>query len=298
MSRRRASLLRVTAVVVVASLLVAACTGDGEPEAEAVEDGSPSPLALAGDGPGVDLDGEPLLAASVGAGRDAPVAWRDAPYQVEVKGGGAYVGHELLSSPGEDEVPWEDGSDGGTGPTIEAERATDHVLSVTVRVPEGASATQLSVSFACRPDEQFRGFGAQSWATEHRGETVPIWVVEQGLGKITPDTPEPAPSLLGEPYDSYAPIPFLISSAGYGVSYEGPEYATFELCTEEHPDTWRLESWADELTFHVVAGPEMLDLVERYTELAGRSPTLPPDWFFAPMNDAVAARPTSLGWRS
>ena len=164
---------------------------------------------------------------------------------------------------------------------------SEHGLSVTVRAPEGAGATQLSVSFACRPDERFHGFGAQSWATEHRGETVPIWIVEQGLGKITPDTPEPAPSLLGEPYDSYAPIPFFLSSEGYGVSYTGFEYATFEMCTEEHPDTWRLEVWAEELTFDVVDGPEPLDVVEHYTELAGRSPSLPPDWFFAPMNDAV-----------
>ena len=214
------------------------------------------------------------------------------PSRWETKGGGAYLGHELLSSPSAEDVPWLDIDAGDGAPSVEAEQTYDHGLSVTVRAPDGAGATQLSVSFACQPDERFHGFGAQSWATEHRGETVPIWIVEQGLGKITPDTPEPAPSLLGEPYDSYAPIPFLLSSEGYGVSYSGFEYATFELCTEEHPDTWRLEVWGDELTFDVVAGPEPLDVVEHYTELAGRSPSLPPDWFFAPMNDAVRERRT------
>ena len=266
---------RVTVVLVAAALAAGACSSGGgdAPDTE----GTAGPLAL--EAGAVVADGATVVPASTSAGRAAPTAWRDAPFEVEVKGGGAYLGHELLSSPDEREVAWDD-----AGVELTTESLDGGALRVTARAPEGA--TQVSVSFACRDDERFYGLGAQSWATEHRGETVPVWVVEQGLGKITPDTPEPAPSVMGEPYDSYAPIPFFLSSEGYGVSYRGDPYATFELCTEDHPDTWRLETWSDELVFDVVTGDEPLDVVAAYSATVGR-PQSPPDWFYAPMNDAV-----------
>lgn len=262
-------------MLVTGALLMAACADDGGDDEASAPDREP--LALA-EGAVVRGD-EAVLAASTGTGADAPAAWRTVEYQVEVKGGGAYLGHELLSTPDDGAAPWDD-----TGVEVSAEPVDDSTLRITARAPEGA--TEVALSFACRPDERFYGFGAQSWAGEHRGETVPIWVVEQGLGKVTPSTPEPAPSLLGEPYDSYAPIPFFFSTAGYGVSYRGSPYATFELCTEEHPDTWRLSSWSDELVVDVFHGGEPLDLIAAYTATVGR-PTPVPDWFYSPMNDAV-----------
>ena len=280
----RTSYRRLTAAVLAAAVLAGACTGD---DGGGGSDGTgASSLSAELTETGLEVaDGDrTVLGASSSDGRDAAVAWRDAELTVEVKGGGdVYLGHELLSSPSADDQPWA----AGEGASIETEAVSDHTMRVTVRPPEDEALTQLSVSFACQPDEQFSGLGAQSWATRHRGETVPIWVVEQGLGKITPETPDPPPSLLGEPYDSYAPIPVVYSTAGYGVSYVGTEYAQFELCTEEHPDTWRLETWSDELTFDVFVGDSALQLIERYTEVAGRPTDLPPDWFFAPMNDAV-----------
>lgn len=266
---------RCAAVLLAGAVLAAACTADdGGGEAAAPDR---DPLAWS-DGAVVRGD-EEVLGASTGTGADAPAAWRTVDYEVEVKGGGAYLGHELLRTPGDAAAPWD-----GTGVTVTAEPTDDTTLLVTARAPEGA--TEVALSFACAADERFYGLGAQSWATEHRGETVPIWVVEQGLGKVTPSTPDPAPSVMGEPYDSYAPTPFLLSSAGYAVSYQGTPYATFELCTEEHPGSWRVTSWSDELVIDVFHGGGPLDLIAAYTGRVGR-PTPPPDWFYAPMNDAV-----------
>ncbi|MEL7206886.1 MAG: hypothetical protein AAGK32_01395, partial [Actinomycetota bacterium] len=113
--RGRPPWLRVTAVLAAAVVLAGACTDDDDSAAGDAE-GTPAALALAEESaPGVDLDGDPLLRASTGTGRDAAVAWRDAPYEVEVKGGGAYVGHELLSSADESEIPWSESGDGSAG---------------------------------------------------------------------------------------------------------------------------------------------------------------------------------------
>ena len=268
---------RVVAVVLAGVVLAGACSGAGD--GDDPEDGAPPALPLALESGAVVQGDETVVPASGDGGREAAAAWRDAPFDVEVKGGGAYLGHELLTSPDERSLPWEP-----EGVELSTEAVDEHTLRVTATAPPGA--TQLSVSFGCRPDERFYGLGAQSWATQHRGQTVPIWVVEQGLGKITPETPQPAPSVMGEPYDSYAPIPFFLSSEHYGVSYRGDAYATFELCTEDHPDTWRLETWDDQLVFDVLRGDEPLDVVAAYTATVGR-PSAPPDWFYAPMNDAV-----------
>jgi alpha-glucosidase (family GH31 glycosyl hydrolase) len=223
--------------------------------------------------------GDEVILASVDeSARSSTVSWREAPYTVESKQA-VYLGHELLSTPSDDELPWSSGGD------IQLEQVSDRVVRVTARGP--SAATQVAQSFACRPDERFYGFGAQTWATQHRGQTIPIWVVEQGLGKVTPETPEPAPSLLGEPYDSYIPIPWFWSSVGYGISLDTTTFGTFELCTDDHPDSWRVETWSDELSFHVFVGDTPLELIEAYTDVVGRPSRLPPPWFFAPMNDAV-----------
>jgi alpha-glucosidase (family GH31 glycosyl hydrolase) len=171
---------------------------------------------------------------------------------------------------------------------VSAEPAGDGVLAVTVTAPEGT--TEAAVSFACGPGEQFRGLGAQTFSTDHRGATVPIWVVEQGLGKVTPDTPSPPPSLMGEPYDSYMPIPWVMSSQGWGVSLDSRAYAEFELCTEDHPDSWRLRVWDRSFTFHLVVADTPRATLSAYARLVGLPEHGPPSWFWAPVNDAVRGR--------
>ncbi len=234
---------------------------------------------------------------------DGAVAWRTAEQTAAPKGG-TYLGHELLASQPATEAPWTEavsaevtddggvvqatlGADGGEA-ALSAEPAGEGITRVTVTAPEGAD--EIAVSFACGADERFYGFGAQTWATQHRGETIPIWVVEQGLGKLTPETPEPAPALLGEPYDSYLPMPWFASSEGYGISLDTTRYSTFELCTPEHPDRWTITTWDDELSWFVIGGDTPEELLVRYTGLVGRPLREPPDWFYAPMNDAVRGR--------
>lgn len=317
------------ALLLAVGLVAAACTdGDGGTGAA-----TSTTVAVADGGGAADATPAPALAAEVGADgtitftsggepflRTVPVggeatdgiatvAWRTTPYQVASKQPGLYLGHEVLSTPGPEAVPWTapvaatvDGQDGGTvtatlsaadtgeQATISVEPLDAGIVRVEIDAPD--TATEVATSFACTAGDRFYGFGAQTWATQHRGSTVPIWVVEQGLGKVTPETPQPAPSVMGEPYDSYVPMPFFWSPGPeggpgpYGVSLDTTRYAAFELCTAEHPDTWRVRTWDDRLSYEVYVGARPLDVVERYTSVVGRPP-MPPDWFFAPMNDAV-----------
>lgn len=174
---------------------------------------------------------------------------------------------------------------------LETTAGNGSVIKVSLSVPAGQN--QLSQSFLCGADERFYGFGSQSFATQHRGQTVPLWVNEGGLGKVAPGE-ERQSSFQGEIYDSHVPVPFFMSSAGYGVYLETYHRAVIELCTEDHADSWRLEVWDDEVTFYVFAADTALELLEIYGELGGNPLRMPPDWFFAPMNDAVRGQENVL----
>jgi alpha-glucosidase (family GH31 glycosyl hydrolase) len=302
--RRVALALMITGAL--AASVLAGCTDDGDDAGSADGEGSAASSVSVGaelDDAGllkVLTDTATLLSSATGDGPDGAFAWRRAEHTARPKGD-VYLGHELLSTQSDEDAPWTAPtevmvieSDGGRLATAEL-RAGDDVatltaepgpagsVALTLTAPEGAN--EVAASFACRAGEAFRGFGAQTWATEHRGETIPIWVVEQGIAKVTPD--DPGTALAGEPYDSYLPVPWFLSSAGYGVSLASTAYATFEMCTESHPDSWRLTTWDRTMSWHVLAGDTPRELVSAYTEVAGRALRTPPDWFYAPMNDAV-----------
>ena len=109
---------------------------------------------------------------------------------------------------------------------------------------------------------------------------MPIWVSEQGIGKVdAPETEFTAPA--GRRYDSYFPVPFFISPRrGYGVLVEGTERIVFELCSVQS-DAWRAETWSDTLSMILFVGDTPAQILERATAHMGRPP-MPPDWALLP----------------
>jgi hypothetical protein len=66
---------------------------------------------------------------------------------------------------------------------------SDAVGHLAIQVQSGAGPErQFSWGFACNSDDHFAGFGAQTWDTDHRGQSVPTWVQEEGIGKLDTDT--------------------------------------------------------------------------------------------------------------
>ena len=238
--------------------------------------------------------------------------WRNSPIKVDLPlaaaTSGGFMGHENLSMESEEDIPWikairvlktestEDSitltvaqAEGITRGTlniqnIEIEDNNASIIKVTVKAPEGAN--HLACSFTSDENERFYGFGSPTWTTQHRGNRIPIWVTEQLLGRVTEEDPENTLGLKGHPYDNQIPIPFFMSSNGYGVLLDTTYRSIFEMCTEDHPDSWRLETWNNETSFYIFTGEKFTDLLKTYIALAGR-PEMPPDWFFGPMNDAV-----------
>lgn len=164
--------------------------------------------------------------------------------------------------------------------TVTVAPADEGTVAVEV-VSAGAAA--LAQCFTAAPGERFLGFGERSHA--HCLERA---VVEHYVGE-GPYQPHEYPFLgdmvppwgLRQRLDAtYFPMPWVLSTRGYGVLVDNTELSYTRLRTE-HDDTWSVEVAADRLGYRLFWGPTPLDALARMTAAAGRQPA-PERWFFGP----------------
>ncbi len=151
---------------------------------------------------------------------------------------------------------------------------------------------QVRFRLACEPSDRFYGLGGQSHAAEFRGQTIPIRVAEQGLGK-DPGLPESQASLVGHVYDAYFPLPYVLvarpdpDALARGLVLDSRQRSRFLICSE---DAGVLEIQAAcelvsgggcEARLLVLPGPTPKDVVRRYTAIFHR-PNPVPRWAFGP----------------
>ncbi len=144
--------------------------------------------------------------------------------------------------------------------------------------------TALSFGFRCDATDHFAGFGAQSWDADHRGQTVPTFVTEGGIGKSETDDYAGLWMLQGQRHSSQAPLPELLARRGYVMVVDSPRRSVFALCSE---DTSVARVQIDmPAVMHVFDGPAPAVAIARATSVSGR-PRMPPPVAFAPWLDAI-----------
>ena len=148
-----------------------------------------------------------------------------------------------------------------------------------------AKDSRVSIALRAVDGEHYLGLGAHSQDLDLRGGTVANWTSEQGIGQSDNDEPPAAWFLQGSRHQSYFPVPFVLSSRGYGLEIEKTQRAIFTLASEAS-DLMRLETWDKSTAITLYDGPTLPEVLERRTALTGRPP-VPPDWTFAPWNDAI-----------
>jgi alpha-D-xyloside xylohydrolase len=79
---------------------------------------------------------------------------------------------------------------------------------------------------------------------------------------------------------TYKPIPFFMSTTGYGLWLDTTAEATFDMNVTSTDDVI-VEVNADKLRIVLFSGPKFPVMLDRFTALTGRS-VLPPYWAFAP----------------
>ncbi len=196
-----------------------------------------------------------------------------------------------------------DGDTAWSPVTLGRLRGHDPVLTVPLLDAAGDEAGQLQISLAssevlrldfatggnrvrwdapCTGDDAFAGLGSHV-DVDHTGEAFPLWVSEPGIGKGETDEPADDWYFSGTKHATSFPDPFLVRPEPFGLAMAGASRVEVDLCTGSR---WMVDVWSGTPSFLVFAGTSPLQIVEAHALAAG-TPTLPPDWAFAPWNDAV-----------
>jgi alpha-glucosidase (family GH31 glycosyl hydrolase) len=141
----------------------------------------------------------------------------------------------------------------------------------------------MGQAFVLPADEHFFGLGERYVTVDHRGQNYGVWTEEGGLGRgesfhasyVAPKDPTP-----NGPTMTHAPIPFLVSSKGYGLWLESTYRSGFVLGYDA-PTAWRMFVTEPHLRYHVLVHALPSDTVSHYTALTGRA-SLPAPWVFGP----------------
>lgn len=159
----------------------------------------------------------------------------------------------------------------------------DHHLVYEITPGDGPER-RFSMGFKCDAEDHFAGFGSQTADVDHRGQTVPTFVQEQGVGKADNDEYVGPWFVQGRRHSSHIPIPEYLSRRGYVLTTETNLEAWFALCSESETAA-RVEVQLP-VKIHVFDGPSPKEALERATGVFGR-PRMPPKVAFAPWNDAI-----------
>jgi len=149
------------------------------------------------------------------------------------------------------------------------------------------NAQRIALATPCPSDEHLIGLGGQSFDTDHRGEKVPLWVQEDGIGKF----PDPDDVYLGvwfltgRKHSTHTPMPMLLSSRGYALAVDTTARAVFDLA-KTHDDTAVFEAWDNHLDLQIFVGDSPRAAFGNMIAWAGK-PERPPQTIFAPWVDAL-----------
>jgi len=155
--------------------------------------------------------------------------------------------------------------------TLEIIRASDGLVikstkTMQILVDQNGHLLEYHLEFESPSEEAFYGFGERFNALDQRGSHLDNYVYGQytNQGKRT-----------------YIPVPFFVSSRGYGMWLKTSRQAQFDLAAA-CPDNWYLEGGADdheclEITWFL--HPQPYENVKAFT-LATGMPKIPPAWVF------------------
>ncbi|MFW6049840.1 MAG: TIM-barrel domain-containing protein [Myxococcota bacterium] len=247
-----------------------------------------------------DADGTVVLSTMAGGDAEgyAPVAWTTG--RTHWQQGLLTKGHYTFAFDGD---PWREGFhavearepadgtlelvlDGPEGPIVVTHEVGPSTLRVHARRQDGETPRAWAAAFATPEDEGFLGFGERFNRTDQRGVDVYAWAEEGGVGTgegevAGPGNPEPNGEAM-----TYFPVPFFVSTEGYGFWLDSTWRNEFNLATERD-DAWRVWHLGPELAYEVYVPipederPWPYHLVDLFTARTGR-PMLPPAWTLGP----------------
>jgi alpha-glucosidase (family GH31 glycosyl hydrolase) len=162
-------------------------------------------------------------------------------------------------------------------------RAGRGVSGLSARV-RGAHPAAISLDFRAVRGERWFGFGERSDGVGRRGTTLENYVSDGPFSKesqaIVKATIPPA-GFRPRRDATYYPVPWLLSSRGYGVLVLNDETSEFSLPGPKGR-SWRVTVQAPTLDLQVFAGPTPARALARFSARTGRQPAPAAAWAFGP----------------
>jgi alpha-D-xyloside xylohydrolase len=166
---------------------------------------------------------------------------------------------------------------------VRARVEDDGVIAISVSA-QGGNVQAASVAFSAFEDERFVGFGERGNAVNQSGKVLENYVAEgpyQDSDYAFINVVVPPAGVRWRPDTTYFPVPWLLSSRGYGVLLDNDELSYHRLGSGTD-STWAVEVEASEMRFRVFAGPQPADALRRFSAALGRQPHDYAPWFFGP----------------
>ena len=170
---------------------------------------------------------------------------------------------------------------------VRIEAAGDGALFLRAKIAGDADQTDVDamrIGFASPPTERFFGFGERSNVVDQRGHDVENYVsdgpwpaADYGLAAAT----IPPQGLRPRDDATYYPVPWLLSSRGYGVLIDRDETSTFHLATDPS-NVWSAEVQSHAIALRVFGGPTLAQVLRRFTAATGRQPKPVAPWQYGP----------------
>ena len=119
--------------------------------------------------------------------------------------------------------------------------------------------------FVLKADEKIFGTGERSIPMNRRGYKIKLYNnPSYGYG-------------LNADNLNYS-VPFIISSKGYGIFFDNPSLGYLDI-GNTHPDILEYGASSGELTFYIIPGKNVAEILSRYQNLVGTQP-IPARWVF------------------
>ena len=148
----------------------------------------------------------------------------------------------------------------------------------------GPPVEATGIAFRAKRGERYLGFGERSNAINQRGNVIENYV---GEGTYQPGEYAavslfvPSWSIRDRTDATYFPMPWLLSTRGYGVLLGNTETSYFRLGTD-NPGAWSVEANTSHLSVRVLAGPRPRAVLRRLTTVTGVQPEPTAPWFLGP----------------
>ena len=134
----------------------------------------------------------------------------------------------------------------------------ENLLQVELTSPS-LSIEALAIDFTAQPDEHYLGFGERFNRIDQRGQEIDLYVTNGASGGLT-----------------YKPIPFFMSSAGYGVRLLTSYRTKVRLACYDDPSVVSIRTENNQIAFQLWTGKPFSELLTRYTQLLGKPLYQPP----------------------